>query len=187
MAKQVINIGTNPNDNTGDSIRDAFDKTNDNFTDLYDNKQSTMTKAAYTDVDTGTDDAKFMTALSLRDSKTAFEIMGFALSDETTALTTGQKIAVYMPFDFTVKRVYCEVVTAPTDANLQIDVEDGGTSILNTVLSIIATQYTAETSTFASSATSYTLHKGDLLTIDIDQIGSTVAGAGAKVFLEGYR
>lgn len=36
MAKQVIGIGTVPNDNTGDDIRDAFDKTNQNFTELYD-------------------------------------------------------------------------------------------------------------------------------------------------------
>ena len=35
MAKQVINIGSAPNDNTGDFIRDAFDKCNDNFTELY--------------------------------------------------------------------------------------------------------------------------------------------------------
>jgi hypothetical protein len=35
MAKQVINIGTDANDNTGDPIRDAFDKVNDNFTELY--------------------------------------------------------------------------------------------------------------------------------------------------------
>ena len=36
MAKQTINIGTTANDGTGDPIRSAFDKTNDNFTELYD-------------------------------------------------------------------------------------------------------------------------------------------------------
>lgn len=35
MAKQVIGIGTTANDGTGDPIRTAFDKTNDNFTELY--------------------------------------------------------------------------------------------------------------------------------------------------------
>lgn len=35
MAQQTINIGTAANDGTGDTIRDAFDKTNDNFTELY--------------------------------------------------------------------------------------------------------------------------------------------------------
>lgn len=36
MAKQTINIGTTANDGTGDPIRSAFDKSNDNFTELYD-------------------------------------------------------------------------------------------------------------------------------------------------------
>lgn len=35
MAQQTINIGTVANDGTGDYIRDAFDKANDNFTELY--------------------------------------------------------------------------------------------------------------------------------------------------------
>ena len=35
MAKQTINIGTAANDGTGDPLRTAFDKINDNFTELY--------------------------------------------------------------------------------------------------------------------------------------------------------
>ena len=35
MAKQTINIGSTANDGTGDGLRDAFDKCNDNFTELY--------------------------------------------------------------------------------------------------------------------------------------------------------
>lgn len=50
MAKQTINIGTNPNDNTGDALRDALDKCNDNFTELYDGKLDvTLTDAANDD------------------------------------------------------------------------------------------------------------------------------------------
>lgn len=36
MAKQAIGIGTVANDGTGDTLRDAFDKVNDNFNELYD-------------------------------------------------------------------------------------------------------------------------------------------------------
>jgi len=36
MAKQTINIGTVANDGTGDPLRSAFDKANDNFNELYD-------------------------------------------------------------------------------------------------------------------------------------------------------
>lgn len=35
MAQQLILIGTLPNDLTGDPLRTAFDKINDNFTELY--------------------------------------------------------------------------------------------------------------------------------------------------------
>ena len=35
MAKQAIGIGTTANDGTGDTLRVAFDKTNDNFNEVY--------------------------------------------------------------------------------------------------------------------------------------------------------
>lgn len=35
MSQLTINIGTSANDGTGDTLRDAFDKCNDNFTELY--------------------------------------------------------------------------------------------------------------------------------------------------------
>ena len=35
MSKQIINIGIEGNDGTGDAIRDAFRKANENFTELY--------------------------------------------------------------------------------------------------------------------------------------------------------
>ncbi|MEY9717849.1 hypothetical protein ABIA22_000339 [Sinorhizobium fredii] len=35
MARQTIGLGTAPNDGTGDPLRDAFTKVNDNFLELY--------------------------------------------------------------------------------------------------------------------------------------------------------
>lgn len=35
MAKQIVNIGAAPNDGTGDPLRNAFVKVNDNFDDVY--------------------------------------------------------------------------------------------------------------------------------------------------------
>ena len=40
MARQTINIGTTANDGTGDGLRTAFDKCNDNFAELYNNVRS---------------------------------------------------------------------------------------------------------------------------------------------------
>ena len=39
MAQQIINVGAAPNDGLGDPIRTAFEKTNENFTELYDRVQ----------------------------------------------------------------------------------------------------------------------------------------------------
>lgn len=49
MAKQTINIGTAANDGSGDQLRTAFDKINDNFTEVYNDiatlQGSTLTAA----------------------------------------------------------------------------------------------------------------------------------------------
>lgn len=41
MAKQIINIGRTANDRSGDPLRSAFDKVNQNFTELYDTISAT--------------------------------------------------------------------------------------------------------------------------------------------------
>ena len=46
MAKQVINIGTVANDNTGDPLRDAYNKCNANFTELYNGIMPVSTPAS---------------------------------------------------------------------------------------------------------------------------------------------
>jgi hypothetical protein len=113
-------------------------------------------------------------------------MVGFALSDETTALTTGQKLATDWPRDYIATRVYGSVVTAASGSNIEVDLEDEGYSMLNSVLSFATGANNVETSSFTGGATSYTIHKGDLFTGDIDQIGSSVAGAGLKIYLDGY-
>ena len=41
MTLQVINVGLSPNDGTGDAIRTAYIKCNDNFAELYSRVQDT--------------------------------------------------------------------------------------------------------------------------------------------------
>lgn len=40
MAQEIINVGTSANDGTGDALRNAFIKTNNNFTEVYAQKIS---------------------------------------------------------------------------------------------------------------------------------------------------
>ena len=46
MAREVINVGTSPNDGTGDPLRTAFTKCNNNFGDLYSRYQESVPATA---------------------------------------------------------------------------------------------------------------------------------------------
>ena len=116
------------------------------------------------------------------------EFITIAISDETTDLTTGTAKATFrMPYAFTLTDVRASCTTAPTGATLTFDINEGGTTILSTKLTIDATEKTSTTAATAAVISDSALADDAEITIDIDQIGSTVAGAGAKVTLIGYR
>lgn len=49
MAQQTIGIGTSANDGTGDALRTAFTKVNENFTEVYTNANPQLIVASYVD------------------------------------------------------------------------------------------------------------------------------------------
>lgn len=53
MAQQTINIGSAPNDGTGDPLRNAFNKANLNFTDLYSGAGVADNSISYSKLSTG--------------------------------------------------------------------------------------------------------------------------------------
>lgn len=109
-----------------------------------------------------------------------------AVSDETTALTTGTaKVTFRMPFAFTLTSVRASVTTAPTGSVLTVDINEGGTSILSTKLTIDASEKTSTTAATPAVISDTSLADDAEITIDIDTVGSTVAGAGLKVYLIG--
>ena len=109
-------------------------------------------------------------------------------SDETTDLTTGTaKTTFRMPFAMTLTAVRASVNTAPTGATLTVDINEGGTSILSTKLTIDAGEKTSTTAAAAAVISDSALADDAEITIDIDQIGSTAAGKGLKVTLIGTR
>lgn len=110
-----------------------------------------------------------------------------ACSDETTALTTGTaKVTFRMPYAMTLTGVKASVTTAPTGAVLTVDINEGGTTILSTKLTIDATETTSTTAATPAVISDSSLADDAQITIDIDTVGSTVAGAGLKVTLLGY-
>ena len=119
------------------------------------------------------------------------EVIQVAVSDETTALTTGTaKLTFRMPFAMTVTAIRASVTTAPTGADLLIGVNTSGGSIINDAIAplrIDATEKTSVTAANQPQITTSTLNDDEEMTIDIDQVGSTFAGAGLKVTLIGNR
>jgi len=116
------------------------------------------------------------------------ESIVIACSDETTDLTTGTAVVTLrMPYAMTVSAVKASVTTAPTGAALQVDINEAGVSILSTVLSIDAGETTSTTAATPAVVSDSSLAADAEITIDIDQVGSTIAGAGLKVTLNGTR
>ena len=145
------------------------------------NNTLTGTKAEF---DTACSDGNFR----YTSGTSALETIVIAASDETTALTTGTaKVTFRMPFAMTLTSVRSSVTTAPTGATFIVDINEGGSTILSTKLSIDASEKTSTTAASAAVISDATLADDAEITIDFDQVGSTIAGAGAKVYLIGYR
>lgn len=116
------------------------------------------------------------------------ESLIIAAGDETTAITTGTaKVTFRMPYAFTLTAVRASVTTAPTGSTILIDINEGGASILSTKLMIDETEKTSTTAASAAVISDASLADDAEITIDFDQVGSTIAGAGVKVALIGRR
>lgn len=114
--------------------------------------------------------------------------IGIACSDETTDLTTGTAKATFrMPYAMTLTEVRASVTTAPTGAALQIDINENGTTIFSTEPTIDAGEKTTATAATPSVLSDTALADDSEITVDIVQVGSTIAGAGLKVWLIGVR
>ena len=116
------------------------------------------------------------------------EVFIISLSDETTDLTTGNgKASFNMPFAMTLTGVKATVNTAPVGSTIIVDINEAGSTILSTKLSIDASELTSSSAASAAVISDASLANDALITFDIDQIGSSTAGKGLKVTLYGYR
>lgn len=109
-----------------------------------------------------------------------------AASDETTDLTTGDaKLTFRMPYAFTLTEVRASVTDAPTGAVITVNIRLGGVDILSTPLTIDAGELTSETAVTPPVILTSALTDDGEIKIDLDTIGSILAGKGLKVTLIG--
>lgn len=111
-----------------------------------------------------------------------------AASDETTALTTGTaKVTFRMPFAMTLTGIRASLTTAQTSGSIfTVDVNESGTTILSTKITIDNTEKTSTTAATAPVISDTSLADDAEITVDIDQIGDGTA-KGLKVSLIGYK
>lgn len=108
-----------------------------------------------------------------------FQTFVFSKSGALTVATG--TIRQYVDEGYIIDQVRASVGTAPTGAALIVDVKKNGTTIFTTSTrrpSITATTFTA---TNGTPIEVNSLAAGDYLTVDIAQIGSTVAGSDLTV------
>lgn len=126
-------------------------------------------------------------SLTWKNQKQPIEIQ-LACSDETTALTTGTaKITFRMPCAITVTSVRASLTTAQTSGNIfTVDINESGTSILSTKLTIDNTEKTSVTAATPAVISDSSLADDAEITVDIDQIGNGSA-TGLKITIIGTR
>lgn len=110
-----------------------------------------------------------------------------ACSDELTPLSVGTaKTTFRMPYAFTVTGVRASLTTAQTSGSIfTVDINEGGTTILSTKITIDNTEKTSTTAATPPVVSDASLADDAEITIDIDQIGDGTA-KGLKVTLIGY-
>ena len=113
-------------------------------------------------------------------------VLIIAASDESTALTTGtSKVAFRMPYGMLLTEIRASLSTAQTSGSIfTVDVNEGGTTIISTKLTIDNTEKTTTTAATPPVISDAILTDDAEITIDIDQVGDGTA-KGLKVSLIG--
>lgn len=117
------------------------------------------------------------------------EAFVIAITDETTAVTTGTgKITFRMPFAMTLTAVRATLTGAgSTSGTTTVDINEGGTTILSTKLTIDYGEKTSTTAATAAVISDSALADDAEITIDVDAVTGGADETGLKVYLIGTR
>ena len=111
-----------------------------------------------------------------------------SLTAEDGDLTVADDLAqIRMPFAFTLTEVRAFVNTAPIGAALTFDIEESGSTILSTLITIDVTEKTSESAATPPVISDTALADDSIIGFNCDVIGSSTAGAGGKIMLIGYQ
>lgn len=142
------------------------------------------------DADAATEAMNRQTSDARYAPKATFPVLiGIALSDETTTITTGTaKACIHAPFAFTLTAVKAEVNTVSSSGVVTVDINEGagaGTTLLSTKLTIDASEETSATAATPAVISDSAIADDARITFDID--GAGTGAKGLKVWLYGTR
>jgi hypothetical protein len=107
-----------------------------------------------------------------------------ALSAATGDIATGTDVySIRMPYAATLTGVKLSIGTAPVGSTVIVDINEAGTTILSTKLSIDASETTSATAATAAVISDAALADDAIISFDIDQVGSSTAGARLLITL----
>jgi hypothetical protein len=128
------------------------------------------------------------TRLQFNGSPLVTFVYPIACSDETTAITAGTaKVTFRMPFACTLTSVRASLTTAQASGSIfTVDINESGTTILSTKLTIDNTETTSTTAATPPVISDSSIADDAIITVDVDQIGNGT-GTGLKIILYGYQ
>ncbi len=113
--------------------------------------------------------------------------LGIFVAGNISTTKDSEEARIYIPFNMELIRVEAAVTTAPTGANLIVDINEHPTPDGAGVSFFDAdSRPTITASSFFGSSTGFnvtSMHAGSYLGLDIDQVGSTVAGSNLTITL----
>ncbi len=117
------------------------------------------------------------------------EAIIIAAGDETTAITVADgKTEFQMPYAFTLTEVRATLTTAGTTSGVTtIDIEDDGSTIFSTLLTIDSTEKTSTTAATAAVISGATLADSSIIKVNVDVLSGGATEAGLKIYLIGYQ
>lgn len=112
------------------------------------------------------------------------EAFSYAISDETTAITTGAgKITFRAPFACSLVGARASLTTASSSGIPTFDVNESGTTLLSTKLTIDANEKTSTTAATPVVISDNLIADDAEMTIDVDVAGTGAAGAKVTLYL----
>lgn len=108
-----------------------------------------------------------------------------ACGDETTPLAIGTGKVVFRVAAYQLGSLRASVNIAPTGGPIVIDVKVNGSSILSTPITIPAGSKTSRSASAQPVITAPTIPDDAEVSVDVQGVGSTVAGAGLKLTMIG--